>query len=120
MFWSELWDFAKRNIFAIVLIVTLVVAVPWALIFVLPIAIFLIALLVVIWRVRRAQQQAYDETRRQAGERFEQQSQQHSWWSRNGREGKVTVVRTEPAEQRVNEDVGEDVDFKEIKEDKTK
>ena len=111
-----MWDFARRNIFAIVLIVTLVVAVPWALIFVLPIAIFLIALLVVIWRIRRTQQQMYDEARRQAGEKkYEQQSQQHSWWSRNSREGKVTVVRTEPAEQRVNEDVGEDVEFKEIK-----
>ena len=70
MYWNELWDFVKRNIFAIVLIVTLVVAVPWSLIFVLPIAIFLIALLAVVWRIRRAQKQMFDEARRQAEAAF--------------------------------------------------
>ena len=116
MYWNELWDFVKRNIFAIVLIVTLVVAVPWSLIFVLPIAIFLMALLAVVWRIRRAQKQMFDEARRQAGEqRYDQQSQQRSWWNKNRREGEVTVIHTEPTEQRVNDNVGEDVEFKEIK-----
>lgn len=120
MFWNEIWDFVKRNIFAIVLIVTLAVAVPWSLIFVLPIAIFFVLLLVVIWRVRRQQQKIFDEARRQAGEQHQQQSQ-HSWWRKaNKSEGEVTVVQTEPTEQRVNDDVGEYVDFKEIKEEETK
>ena len=120
MFWSEIWDFVKRNIFAIVLIVTLVVAAPWSLIFVLPVAIFFLVLLVVIWRVRRQQQKMFDEARRQAGEQYQQQSQ-HSWWRRAHKsEGEVTVVQTEQPEQRVSDDVGEYVDFKEIKDDKTK
>ena len=119
MFWSELWDFVKRNIFAIVLIVTLVVAVPWSIIFILPVVFLLLLLLVVLWRVRRQQQKIYDEARRQAGEREQQQQSQHSWWRReNKSEGKVTVVQTEPTEQRVSDDVGEYVDFKEVKEDK--
>ena len=118
MFWSEIWDFVKRNIFAIVLVITLVVAVPWSLIFVLPAAIFFLVLLVVIWRVRRQQQKIFDEARRQAGEQYQQQSQR-SWWRKaNKNEGEVTVVQTEPTEQRVSDDVGEYVDFKEIKEDK--
>lgn len=122
MFWSELWDFVKRNIFSIVLIITLVVAVPWSIIFVLPVAIFFLLLLVVVWRVRRQQQKIYDEARRQAGEqqqRQQQQQSQRSWWHRaNRNEGEVTVVQTEPTEQRVSDDVGEYVDFKEVKEDK--
>ena len=73
MFWSELWEFVKRNILAIVLIVTLVTVAPWSLIFVLPVAIFFILLLIVLWRVRRAQQKMYDEARRQAGEQHNEQ-----------------------------------------------
>lgn len=120
MFWSEIWDFIKRNIFGIVLIITLVVAAPWSIIFVLPVAIFFLLLLIVVWRVRRQQQKIFDEARRQAGEQYQQQSQ-HSWWRRaNKSEGEVTVVQTEQPEQRVSDDVGEYVDFKEIKEDKTK
>ena len=33
----------------------------------------------------------------------------------NNDEGKVTIINTKPTEQRVNNDVGEYVDFKEIK-----
>lgn len=120
MFWNEIWDFIKRNIFGIVLIITLVVAAPWSLIFVLPVAIFFLLLLIIIWRVRRQQQKIFDEARRQAGEQYQQQSQ-HSWWHRRSKnEGEVTIVQTEQTEQRVSDDVGEYVDFKEIKEDKTK
>ena len=124
MFWSELWDFVKRNIFAIVLIVTLVVAAPWSLIFVLPIALFFLLLLVIIWRVRKAQQRIYDEARRQAGGEYEEEREEQSrrsWWrGRTKGEGEVTVVRTEQPEQRINDDVGEYVDFKEVKNEETK
>jgi len=94
MFWNEIWDFIKRNIFGIVLIITLVVAVPWSLIFVIPVAIFFLLLLIVVWRVRRQQQKIFDEARRQAGEQYQQQSQ-HSWWHRRSKnEGEVTIVQT--------------------------
>ena len=115
---GELWDLLKRNIFTIVLIVTLAVAAPWSLIFTLPVVAVLLTIAVVVWRVRRQQQKIYDEARRQAGEQQQQQSQR-SWWHRaNNNEGEVTVVQTEPTEQRVSDDVGEYVDFKEVKEDK--
>ncbi|MBO4935351.1 MAG: DUF4834 family protein [Alistipes sp.] len=121
MFWNEIWDFIKRNIFAIVLIVTLVVAAPWSLIFVLPIAFVFLLLLIVIWRVRREQQRIFDEAQRRAGSTGEQHSQsQHSWWRREKNEGEVTIVQTEPTEQRVSDDVGEYVDFKEVKNEETK
>ena len=115
MIWSGLWDFVRRNIFSIVLIITLVVAVPWSLVFVLPIVFVLLMLIVLVWRVHRQQQKIYEEARRKAGEHFEQQSQQ-SWWRRSSKsEGEVTVIQTEPTEQRVSDDVGEYVDFKEVK-----
>jgi FtsZ-interacting cell division protein ZipA len=121
MIWNEIWDFVKRNIFAIVLIVTLVIAVPWSLIFVLPIAFIFLLILIVLWRVRRQQQQIFDEARRANGDFDEQQKQSHnSWWRRSKNEGEVTIVRTEPTEQRVSDDVGEYVEFKEVKNEETK
>ena len=121
MIWNEIWDFVKRNIFAIVLIVTLVIAVPWSLIFVLPIAFIFLLILIVLWRVRRQQQQIFDEVRRANGDFDEQQQQSHnSWWRRSKNEGEVTIVRTEPTEQRVSDDVGEYVEFKEVKNEETK
>jgi cbb3-type cytochrome oxidase subunit 3 len=121
MIWNEIWDFVKRNIFAIVLMVTLVVAVPWSLIFVLPIAFIFLLILIVLWRVRRQQQQIFDEARRANGDFDEQQQQSHnSWWRRSKNEGEVTIVRTEPTEQRVSDDVGEYVEFKEVKNEETK
>ena len=119
MFWNTLWSFIKNNILAIVLVITLLVmAGPWSLIFVAPIVILLVIILGVVWRLRRAQRQMYEEARRQAGGgQYEQQSQRQ-WWRRNSDEGEVTIIRTEPTEQRVSDDVGEYVDFKEIKEEK--
>lgn len=121
MFWNELWDFIKRNIFGIVLIVTLVVAAPWSLlIFVAPIAILFLLILIVVWRVRRTQQQLYEEARRQAGEQQYNEQSQRSWWRRSRSEGDVTIVQSEPTEQRISDDVGEYVDFKEVKNEETK
>jgi hypothetical protein len=47
---------------------------------------------------------------------------QQGWWqrTRSRNEGDVTVVRTEQAEQRINDEVGEYVDFKEVKNEETK
>lgn len=120
MFWNELWNIIKRNLFAIVLVVTLVVAAPWTLVFILPIVAIALFIAIPLWRIRRQQQELYDEMRRKAGEQHQQQSQR-SWWHRtNKSEGEVTIVQTEPTEQRVSDDVGEYVDFKEVKNEETK
>jgi cell division protein FtsW (lipid II flippase) len=121
MFWNELWNFLKRNIFTIVLVVTLVVAVPWSIIFVLPVILFIIFIIAIIWRVRRQQQKIFEEAQRQAGGQHQKQQSQRTW-RRGGakNEGEVTVVQTEPAEQRVSDEVGEYVDFKEVKNEETK
>ncbi len=117
MFLGELWAFVKRNIFAIVLAVTVMVAVPWTIIFILPIAALFILLFVVGWRMRNAGKQMFEEAQRQTGN----QQQTHSSWRRRAKsEGEVTVVQTEQTEQRINDEVGEYVEFKEIKEKQNK
>ena len=120
MFWDHIWGLVKRNLLFIVIAAVLVVAAPWTLIFILPIFIIMLLPTILMWRVARAQRKIYDEFTRQAGgHRQEQQQSQQSWGRRETKsEGDVTVVRTEPTEQRVNDDVGEYVDFKEIDEDK--
>ena len=115
MFLNELWRFIKHNIFVIVLAVTLVVALPWMLIFVLPIALISLLPLFIKWRMYRAQQQMFDNMQNPSGAPFDGQSQR----ARKAKsEGKVTVVQTEHSEPRVNDEVGEYVDFKEVKEKK--
>ena len=112
-----IWEFIKRNIFVIVLLITLVVAVPWSLLFILPVVVLFIVIFAVIWRLRRAQKRMYDEFNRQAGREQQQQQQTNrSWWQKQTREGDVTIVQTEHSEPRVNDEVGEYVEFKEVKE----
>lgn len=118
MFLNELLNLIKRNIFTIVIIVTLLVAMPWlGYLFVIPLVVVILFGLILAWKVHQLRSQIYKESERQ------QQTQQ-GWWqrthNRTHNEGEVTVVHTEQPEQRVSDDVGEYVDFKEIKEDKTK
>ncbi len=115
MFLNELWSFVKRNIFVIVLAVTLVIAAPWTLIFVLPIAIISLLPLFIKWRLYRAQKQMFDNMQNPSGNPFGGESQ-HTRKSKS--DGEVTVVKTEQSEPRVNDEVGEYVDFKEIKDKK--
>ena len=110
-----IWEFIKRNIFVIVLLITLAVAVPWTLLFILPIVVLFIVIFAIIWRVRQAQKRMYEEINRKVGREQQQQQTNSSWWQKNTREGDVTVVRTEHSEPRVNDEVGEYVDFKEVK-----
>lgn len=107
MYWSELWEFIKRNLLIIVLLAVVAVSWPWTLIVIIPIAIGVLRLQMAMWKVRRAFQNANKGA-----------EEQHN--KRRTKAGDVTIVRTEHTEQRVNDDVGEYVDFKEIKEDKTK
>lgn len=116
MFLNELWEFFKRNIFVIVLAITLAVAAPWTLIFIIPIAIIVMIPLFLKWKIYSAHKQMFDQANQQAGNPFSQSQQR----SKPKSEGQVTVTMTEPAEQRINDDVGEYVDFKEVKNKNTK
>ena len=111
---NTIWDFIKQNIFTIILIVTLIVAMPWlGYLFMIPLIIIIVFGAMLAWKVHKLRSQIYKEAERQ-------QREQQGWWQRtnNRNEGEVTVVQTEQTEQRVSDDVGEYVDFKEVKEDK--
>lgn len=115
---NTIWDIIKQNIFTIIIIVTLIVAMPWlGYLFLIPLIIVVIFGAMLAWKVHKLRSQIYNETQHQQGEQ-----QQQSWWHRSQRrsEGDVTVIQTEQTEQRVSDDVGEYVDFKEIKEEKSK
>ena len=111
-----IWDFIKRNIFTIVIIVTLLVAMPGlGYLFMIPLVLVVAFGLYLAWQVHKL--------RSQMGKESQQQNGQYQGWRQrygNRAEGEVTVTHTEQPEQRVSDDVGEYVDFKEIKEDKTK
>ena len=115
MFLNELLRFVKHNIFVIVLAVTLVIAMPWTLIFVIPIAVVALLPLFIKWRIYRAQKQMFDNMQNSSGNPFGGESQRTR---RRKGDGEVTVVKTEQSEPRVNDEVGEYVDFKEIKDKK--
>lgn len=111
-----IWNFIKRNIFSIILIVTLLVAMPWlGYIIAIPILFILIFGLILAWRVYRLRQAMNEELRRQQGG-----YNQRGGARAEQREGEIRVVQTEPTEQKISDDVGEYVDFKEVKEDSTK
>ena len=115
MFWRELWNYLRRNILILVLAVTIAIAAPWTLIFIIPVALLSLLPLFIKWRIYRAQKQMFENLRNAAGNPFGEEP--HRTRKAKG-DGKVTVVRTEQSEPRVNDEVGEYVDFKEIKEEK--
>ena len=85
---------------------------PWlGYLFVVPL-VFIVAFGAVIsWRIYKLRKQIYNEMHRQEG------NEQQGWQQRQrGREeGDVTIVQTEQSEQKISDDVGEYVDFKEVK-----
>ena len=111
MYWSYIWEFVKRNLLTIVIMAVVAAAFPWTLIFIIPIAIVVIRLQMAIWKVQSNFQKNYQQQTHSNGGHTSARSKE---------EGEVTVVRTEQTAQRVNDEVGEYVDFKEIKEDETK
>lgn len=111
MYWKEFGAFVGRNIFTIVLAAVLAVTWPWTLIIIIPIAIVVIRIQMAIWKMRRMYQNTFQGGYQNANTNTKKSSE---------RPGKITIVRTEQAEQRINDDVGEYVDFKEIKDKKTK
>lgn len=111
MYWSYFWEFVKRNILTIVILAVVAVVLPWTLIFIIPVAIIVLRLQMAVWKMQENLKKASAQ----------QQHYQHSETKeKTTKEGDVTVVRTEQAEQRVSNDVGEYVDFKEVNEEETK
>lgn len=107
MYWSYFWEFVKRNILTIVIMAVIAVVMPWTLFFIIPFVLITLRLQMAVWKVRHKYHNA-------------QQSASESNYSGNqgkGKDGEVRIVQTEQTEQRVNNDVGEYVDFKEIKEE---
>lgn len=115
MLLSELWGYVKRNFWYIVVAALLVAAAPWTLIFVLPIAVISLFPIFLKVRLYRAQQQMFENMRNAGGNPYNEESHRRE---EKRRDGEVTVVKTEQSEPRVNDDVGEYVDFKEINDEK--
>lgn len=111
--WSEFLKYLKRNFWIVVVAVIVAVAYPWTLIISIPVILVSLAPLLLLWRVRKAQEEMF-------GRAEEQQTRRQGFSGRRQQdEGEVTVVQTsDSAEPRISDDVGEYVDFKEIKEDK--
>lgn len=87
-------------------------AFPWSLIFIIPILLIALTPILLLWRVSRVQKEFAKRARAYAEEQngaFRQEPRGKK------QEGKVTIIQTEATEQRISDDVGEYVDFKEIK-----
>lgn len=110
MYWRAFWDFVRRNILTIVILAVVAVALPWTLVFIIPLAFIVLRFQMMVWKMQGTHQNTHHRSNRTAGSESRGQN----------RPGKVTIIRTEHTEQRVNDNVGEYVDFKEIKEDETK
>lgn len=116
MIWNELIAYLKRNFWILAVAVILAVAYPWTLMFSIPITLVSLAPLLLLWRVRKTQEGMFGQNEEQ-----HTNNQGFNQRRRQKREGEVTVVHTsESTEPRISDDVGEYVDFKEVKEKKTK
>lgn len=121
IFFANLIAGIRRNPLTFVVLLLLMLAVPWlfgviALVFVAMALVVLFSWLSIIWRVRDAQRQMERDFDEAGGNRH-----RNGNYRRNGtKEGDVTVVATEPSRKRVNDDVGEYVDFKEVKDSSEK
>ena len=105
------------NLLTILLVVILAVnfpgilwvLVPIALVILIPIALVAFRFARAMWKIKRAYKKAYENT-----------AHTHRQRESKASAGDVKIILTDQAEQRVNNDVGEYVDFQEIKENKTK
>lgn len=115
IFFANLIAGIRRNPLTFLVVLLLMLAAPWlfgviALVFVVMALVALFSWLSIIWRVRDAQRQMERDFDEAGGNR------QRNYRRRGTKEGDVTVVATEPSRKRVNDDVGEYVDFKEVEE----
>lgn len=119
IFFANLIAGIRRNPLTFLVVLLLMLAAPWlfgviALVFVVMALVALFSWLSIIWRVRDAQRQMERDFDEAGGNR------QRNYRRSGTKEGDVTVVATEPSRKRVNDDVGEYVDFKEVKESSEK
>lgn len=115
-FFSFVWDLVKRNPFITLLIVMFLIAAPqllgiFALLLFIPLVIIVVCALVIAWRVHKLRKSMEDQLRNNqrhtSGSGYRTSSSSEA-------EGKVTV-HIPHQETRINDEVGEYVDFKEEK-----
>lgn len=119
IFFANLIAGIRRNPLTFLVVLLLMLAAPWlfgviALVFVVMALVALFSWLSIIWRVRDARRQMERDFDEAGGNR------QRNYRRSGTKEGDVTVVATEPSRKRVNDDVGEYVDFKEVEESSEK
>lgn len=115
-FFSFVWDLVKRNPFITLLIVMFLIAAPqllgiFALLLFIPLTIIVVCALVIAWRVHKLRKSM--EEKMHNGPHYTSGGGYRTSSSTEA-EGKVTV-HIPHQEPRVNDDVGEYVDFKEEK-----
>ena len=111
-----LWSFIQSNLLTIVLTATFLVAAPqilgvFALIVARPICVGIVLYLLFAWRMYKIRRHMEEQFREAAGEERPRRERTTS-------DGNVTIIVPEQHDKRINDDVGEYVDFKEIKEEK--
>ena len=76
---NTIWDIIKQNIFTIVIIVTLIIAMPWlGYLFLIPLALIFVFGAMLAWKVHKLRSQIYKEAEQQ-----QQRGEQHGWWQRS-------------------------------------
>ena len=109
MIWNEIVSLVKRNFWTLTVMIILAVAYPWTLIISIPIALVALSPILLKWQLEKRVKDMF-------GQKGNAQQGHHSQQRRhNDGEGEVTIIETNPTKPRVNDDVGEYVDFKEIK-----
>ena len=116
---SLILDFITRNPLTTLIFVLLCIAAPqvlgiFALILLVPVMLAVMGGLIFLWKVRKAQRDV-EQKMRDAQGRASYSERRYSGGG-STQEGNVTVTATEPQQKRVSDDVGEYVDFKEVKE----
>ena len=117
-FFGLIWEFIKRNPFLTLFIVMFVIAAPqllgvFALMLFIPLLIVIIGALVLAWRVRKVRKSMEDQLRNH-GYHTSGSGFSHTTSGSTDPVGKVTV-HIPHQEPRINDEVGEYVDFKEEK-----
>ena len=72
---NTIWDIIKQNIFTIVIIVTLIIAMPWlGYLFLIPLVLIFVFGAMLAWKVHKLRSQIYKEAEQQ-----QQRVEQHGW-----------------------------------------
>lgn len=118
-FFSGIFNFIRRNPLTCTILLLLMVAAPgifgvFAIIFIAAVLLIAISWALLLWRIRGTQKEMERQFREQGYEEYGQR-EQYGFGRKKRREGEVTVIETEATRKRVSDDVGEYVDFKEVK-----